>query len=104
MTMAPHNERDGSAINSMLSIVIDPDALSSRDGLLREAAAFLDYARTSGLRAGFEEVLLPGEPEQRARDERAGSIPLDAGTLGQLRSAAERAGVPAADVGELLGR
>jgi uncharacterized oxidoreductase len=104
MTMAPGHERDDSAINSMLSIVIDPDALSSRDRLVGETTAFLDYVRSSGPRAGFDEVLAPGEPEQRARAERASSLPVDGGTLAELQVAAERAGVATGEIDDLLGR
>ncbi|MEL7209816.1 MAG: malate/lactate/ureidoglycolate dehydrogenase, partial [Actinomycetota bacterium] len=70
-TIAPKNERDGSAMNSMLSIVIDPGAVSSHDVLQQEANAFLAYVKESRLRKGFDEVLLPGEPEARARLARA---------------------------------
>jgi uncharacterized oxidoreductase len=103
ITLAPKWERDGSAINSMLSIVIDPDALTSRQTLASEAAAFLDYLRSSALREGFDEVLVPGEPEQRARQNRAAAVPVDAGTLSELRTAGEKAGLATETVAELLG-
>jgi hydroxycarboxylate dehydrogenase B len=103
LTLAPKWERDGSAINSMLSIVINPDSLTSREGLAEEAGAFLDYLRSSALRDGFDEVLVPGEPEQRARQARAAAVPVDDGTLGELRTAGEKAGLRAAQVTELLG-
>lgn len=103
ITEAPHWERDGSAINSMLSIVIDPDALTSRDSLASEAGAFLDYLRSSALREGFDEVLVPGEPEQRSRLARAAAVPVDDGTLAELRTAGSKAGVDEATVASLLG-
>lgn len=103
VTIAPHWERDGSAINSMLSIVIDPDALTSRNGLASEAGAFLDYCRASALREGFDEVVLPGEPEQRARLARADAVPVDDGTLAELRWAGDKAGLTAGQISELLG-
>jgi hydroxycarboxylate dehydrogenase B len=103
LTPAPKWERDGSAINSMLSIVIDPDALTSRDGLVSEASAFLDYLRSSKLRDGFDEVLVPGEPEQRARRQRATAVPVDDGTLAELRTAGEKAGLTSDSVADLLG-
>ena len=103
MTISPKHERDNSAINSMLSIVIDPGALTSRSSLVAEASEFLDYVRTSGLRSGFEEILIPGEPEQRARENRATAIPVDAGTVKELRWAASKAGLPESRTDELLG-
>lgn len=101
-TVAPHHERDFSALNSMLSIVIDPDALAGRSALIDEAVAFCDYVRSAKPREGCDEVLLPGEPEQRARVGRAESIPVDGGTLRELRHAAELAGLSPAEVEELL--
>ena len=38
-------------------------------------------------------MLLPGEPERRARRERAAAIPLDEGTWAELREAATALGV-----------
>jgi len=102
-TIAPQNERDGSAINSMLAIVIDPGALAGRDVLVGEAGAFLDYVRSSRLRSGFDEVLIPGEPEVRSREARAEGTPVDAGTVADLRAAAEQAGLGPAEIASLLG-
>lgn len=101
-TIAPKNERDGSAVNSMLSIVIDPAALAGRDVLATEAGDFLDYVRSSGLRSGFDEVLIPGEPEQRSRQRREAAIPVDDGTLKELRWAADKAGLSSARIDALL--
>lgn len=101
-TMAPKNKRDGSAINSMLSIVIDPNSLTTTEALFSEASAFLEYVKGSRVRSGFDEVLLPGEPEQRSRNRRATAVPVDAGSISELRDAAERAGMAAAEIAELL--
>lgn len=97
-TMQPGNERvPGRIINNMLSIVIDPAATGSYDGFVAEASAYLDYVRSSDLREGFEEVLMPGDPEKRSRIARAEGIPVDDATLALLRSAAKDAGVANAD-------
>ena len=102
-TIAPKNERDGSALNSMLSVVVEPDALGGRQGLAAEAGAFLEYVKESGLRSGFDEVLIPGEPEQRSHAARSAGVPVDAGTLGDLRAAADRAGLDGDTIDSLLG-
>ncbi|MGF1595972.1 MAG: malate/lactate/ureidoglycolate dehydrogenase [Acidimicrobiales bacterium] len=101
-TIAPIHERDGSALNSMLTIVIDPDALVGRDTLTTEAGAFLDYVHSSGLREGFTEVLIPGEPEVRAREARAAAVPVDGGTVAELRKAASSAGLDDDHIDALL--
>ena len=101
-TIAPHHERDGAALNSMLSFVIDPDALGGRDTLINEAEAFLQYVQASRPRDGFDEVLLPGEPEQRSRAARAAGVPVDGATLAELRVAGMTAGLAEADLAALL--
>lgn len=101
-TIAPENPRDGSALNSMLSIVIEPDALTSRGSLAAQVNAFLAYVKDSELRSGFDEVLIPGEPELRSAQARAEAIPVDAGTVIELREAAGRAGLDGAEVTSLL--
>jgi uncharacterized oxidoreductase len=102
-TIAPKNERDGSALNSMLSIVIEPDALTSRQDLVSEVAAFLSYVRDSAPRSGFDEVLVPGEPELRSARARSAAVPVDAGTVAELKAAAERVGLTDTEVADLLG-
>ena len=100
-TIAPHHERDYSAINSMLSIVIDPQ---KTDGsLLHETESFLQYVKQSSNREGFDEVLAPGEPEQHHRNERADGVPVDPTTVDELRQAGLMAGVSEAELADLLG-
>ena len=99
--MGEQTSRLNTVVNNMLTIAIDPDAITGRDALVSEATAYLDYVRASALRDGFDEVLMPGEPEARDRVERAPGIDIDDTTLGELRKAAETAGVP--DANEELG-
>lgn len=97
-TMQPGNERvAGRVINNMLSIVIDPAATGSAEGFVTEAEAYLDYVRAADLREGFEEVLMPGDPEKRSRAARSDAIPIDDATLDLLRGAAGTAGLEGAD-------
>lgn len=102
-TTAPHHARDGSVLNSMLSIVIDPGAVTSHDALIAEAEAFCDHVKASPARPGFDDVLLPGEPEARSCQARAEGVPVDEGTVAELRVAAEAAGLVADQVTALLG-
>lgn len=92
-TIQPSNDRDGSVINNMLSIVIDPRATHSQEAVLAEAEAYLAYVAASPPRAGVDSVLLPGQPEQISRVERAGGFDVDATTVAQLRQCAEAADV-----------
>jgi uncharacterized oxidoreductase len=50
--------------------------------------AFVDWVQSAPLREGFDDIMLPGEPEQRSRRARAERIPIDSGTLKQMDEAA----------------
>ena len=97
LTINPDNPRSSAIINSMLAIVIDPNAVAGRDNLADEAGRFLAYVRSSALREGFDEVLVPGEPEARARHLRAERIPVDDTTVEQLNAAAASVGADPLD-------
>ncbi len=92
-TVQPGNARDGRAINNMLSIVIDPEATHGSDAVFGEAEAYLSYVAASPPREGSDEVLLPGQPEERSRLERADGFDVDETTASQLRSSAEAVGL-----------
>lgn len=97
-TMQPGNKRvAGRIINNMLSIIIDPAATGSVDGFIAEAEAYLEYVRSSELREGFDEVLMPGDPERRSRAARNAGIPVDDATLDLLRRSAASAGLVGAE-------
>ncbi len=60
--------------NATLIVAINPTAFVPPDVFATEVADLLDYVRSSRLRPGFSEILIPGEPEQRemARRRREG--------------------------------
>lgn len=92
-TIQPEHETDWSIMNNMLTIVIDPNATGDATGFASEASALLDYVKTSKPREGFDEVLLPGEPEQRSRAQREHGIPIADATIQDLLQAAELSGL-----------
>ncbi|MCC6436528.1 MAG: malate/lactate/ureidoglycolate dehydrogenase [Acidimicrobiales bacterium] len=96
LVMGEDSMRRNTIINNMLTIAIDPEAITGRDCLVSEATAYLDYVRASALREGFGEVLMPGEPEHRSRIDRADGVEVDDTTLSELRGAAATVGVPEA--------
>jgi uncharacterized oxidoreductase len=101
-TSHPDTPRDGRVINNMLSFIIDPDAVGEAETFLGEIERFREYLLESRLRADCDELLVPGQPEQRARSDRASGFEIDAVTLKQLKACAIRAGMAAADVEALL--
>jgi len=93
------NQSETGIINNMLSVIIDPDAVGERGALEHEVTALLGWVKASPPRAGFDEVLLPGEPERRRRAERlAGGIGIDEQSWREIRTAALAAGLSEADV------
>ncbi len=83
--------------NCVLFIVLAIEAFRPPTAFLEDAAALCAKAKAVPPAAGFGEVLLPGEPEQRSAADRAADIPLDAATWEQLTTAAAtlRVDVPA---------
>lgn len=85
---------DGSVLNSMVTIAIDPAGLGIDDepGFERLADAFLSGITSTPTTRDTDEVLTPGEPERRSRAARADGIPVDDATWAELAAAASAVG------------
>jgi uncharacterized oxidoreductase len=91
--------------SSMLSIVIAPHTILEGHGFGPEVSLFLDFVKSSRPRQEGAEVLLPGEPEARARAAReADGIPVDATTWDHIMAAGEGLGLSRADLERGLGQ
>ena len=102
VTIHPGHERKDGIVNSMLSIVIDASKLKQATNLDDEVEAVKDYIRQSRIAPGFDEILLPGEPEQRSRaDRQTQGIPLDAKSVDDILAAARMAGAESDIIGEV---
>src|SRR5580692_12647370 len=78
-------------INGMLSIVIDPARLSTRDSMMAEIDAMITWVKSAPPSEEDLPVLVAGEPERIARAERmAKGIYVDDETWSQLKTIAER--------------
>src|SRR3954447_25519954 len=87
-SMAPP---DRGILNGMLSIVIDPARLSTRDSMMAEIDDMLSWVKSAKPADADLPVLVAGEPEQLARAKRmAEGIEVDDTTWGQLMAIAER--------------
>ena len=83
----------------MLSIVIAPQAYGDAGAIGAEIERYLGFVKSSRPRQPGGEVLLPGEPERRARAERAASgIPIDPTTWDHIMAAAEQVGLERAEL------
>jgi len=79
--------------NSFLGIVLDPEHLRAQ-GISDDVEQLIDYVKSSALAPGFDEILVPGEPEIReeARRETDG-IPVDDETWRQIAETAAKYGI-----------
>jgi hydroxycarboxylate dehydrogenase B len=93
-TAQPAHPQAGGIINNMLSMIIDPHVFGDRRRLLEEVAALIGYVKSARPRAGFDEVLVPGEPERRRRAERLErGIEVDERTWTEILGAARMLGL-----------
>jgi len=103
-TMQPGSDRAfGAAVNNMLSIVIDPDALGGRAAYEAEAEAMIAYIRGAEPAAGVDRVRLPGDPERETMAaRRAGGIPIDDNSWAAILRAAASVGLDDAGVAAII--
>ena len=80
--------------NAMSITVYNVPHFSDIKTFSRQVDAFVEYVRSSALAPGFDEIIIPGEPEARAAERRrAEGITVDEETWRQIVTAAERLGV-----------
>ena len=73
------------AINALFSVIIDPAAFDDVDAFEHRTRDFYDFIKKLNPAKGTDEVLMPGEPEIRSREERwANGIDVDDETIRQL--------------------
>jgi uncharacterized oxidoreductase len=103
-TIQPEHPRKGGILNSMCSILMDPKAFGDPAAIELEVAAVNGWIKASPPAQGFDEVLLPGEPERRARAhrEREG-VPIDDKSLSDILTAAESLSLARADLLRVAG-
>jgi uncharacterized oxidoreductase len=83
-------------LNSMLSILVDPERLGTAANLAREMEGFVEYATASPPQPGLDRVRTPGEPERETRARRLrDGIPVDSVTWGEIVAAGAKVGVDA---------
>ena len=78
----------------MLSLVIDPPRFQPADTFSSEVDQFIQWVKGSRTRTPEGEILTPGEPERRTREQRnQDGIPLDEKTWQQLAASFTEWGV-----------
>ncbi len=89
----------GGIVNSMLAVVIDPTKLGDTGSVGEAAASTAAHIRSSRVAPGFEQVLLPGEPERRSAERRGREgIQVDDGTWREVLEAAAKLGITQGEI------
>jgi uncharacterized oxidoreductase len=102
-TAGPVNDGRRRVLNSMFSILVDPQRLGTAENLAREMEAFVAWSTASPPMAGVDRVKTPGEPERATRAERlAGGVPVDAVTWSEIVASAVKVGLAAGGVEALV--
>lgn len=89
--------------SNMLSIAIDPAAFANQPAFVAEVTRYADFVRSAKPRDPDTPVMLPGEPERKARAERlADGITVDPETWSQIASAGVSVGIEAAVLNAMI--
>ena len=76
-------------------LALDPERTVGRERFAAVLGGMLDELRASPVAPGFDEVLVPGDPETRARAERERSgVPIEPALWARLRELSAELGVP----------
>ncbi len=97
-------ESKGGVLNSMLAIVIDLSKLGEPAAIAQGIEATKAHIKAARVAPGFDEILLPGEPERRSAARRnAEGIEVDATTWHDIRAAAEKLGITPQEIDRAVG-
>lgn len=89
----------GAILNNVTMIVIDPERMSAGDqplGAMTER--MVEWVKSAAPADGVEEVLTPGEPEQRNRARLGDRLEIDSTTWSEILKAAAKMGVVGEDI------
>jgi uncharacterized oxidoreductase len=94
----------GGVLNSMLAVLIDVARLGDPGSIRERVAVGAAHIKASRVAPGFEEILLPGDPERRSAAMRAErGIPIDDKSWVEICDAARKVGVTEEEIGRALG-
>jgi uncharacterized oxidoreductase len=94
----------GRIINNMLTVLIDPDAFGHRAAFDAEIDKFTAWVKASPPAPGVEQVMVPGDPERKSKDERlANGVPIDEMTFEELLAAGEAVGLDRSEAMRIIG-
>lgn len=80
--------------NGMLSIYIDPKAIDDGHDFGVTVNDYIEFVRAARPAEGVKSVMIPGDPERKARVARKNTLPLPADTWDSIVAAADYYGLP----------
>jgi hydroxycarboxylate dehydrogenase B len=83
-TTRPGNKPVHGIWNNMLTIVFDPEKLGTAQTFAGEAKAFIEWVKSARKQPGFDEIMMPGDPERKARKAKEKGFLIDTETLAQM--------------------
>ena len=93
-TVQPEHSRKKSIINNMFTILIDPKRLIDLSWMHHEVEEIVKYCKASPPAEQEKPVLVAGDPERQANNERRSSgIPLDNETWEQIQEVGKTLGL-----------
>ncbi|MBV9248005.1 MAG: malate/lactate/ureidoglycolate dehydrogenase [Acetobacteraceae bacterium] len=97
-------DRRGGVLNSMLAFVVDLSHLGGAAAIAQAVQSTRAHIKSARPAPGFDEVLLPGEPERRsAAARRVSGIPVDDRTWQDIREAAAKLGIAERELDRFAG-
>jgi uncharacterized oxidoreductase len=98
-TAQPITDGRRQVLNSMFSVLVDPQKMGTAENLAREMERFVAHYAASPPAAGLDRVRVAGEPERERRAERLRSgIAIDAVTWQEILAAGGKVGIAAAEL------
>ena len=81
--------------NAFFGVVVNIPMFRGRQAFDADVNQLMDYVQSCPLAPGFDEILIPGEPERRTRRQREKEgIPVDEATWAEVAAAANKYRVP----------
>lgn len=95
----------GGTMNSMLATIIDVSRLGGVEHVETQVAATRSHITSARRAPGFEEILMPGDPERRyTAERREKGIPVDETTWRDIRAAAGKVGITESEIDAVVGK
>ena len=99
-TIQPGNPRHGSIVNNMFTIIVDPERFAEPSWFSGELDSLIEYVKSSPATEESGHVLVAGEPERQAAEDRyANGIEIDEAEWQEILASGQELGLSEAELG-----